>query len=127
MGLDRRIDPITRDYILDETTGQWETTRSAETKVYHQVTGDRDMWAGDHLAGSRFHELARGKSTLLTPAVIADILSECLEPLVDAGYITPPEIQAERPASDRAIASTTTTDLTTGEELDLVDLLPLDI
>jgi phage gp46-like protein len=126
-GLDLRIDPLTRDYIFDSSTGTWETTRSAETAVYHQIVGDYGAWVGDPEAGSRFFELARGKSTLKTPAVVADILAECLQPLVDDGRISEPVTNTERQAVDRVAAETTVIDLQTGEELDLVDLLPLDL
>jgi hypothetical protein len=126
-GLDRRIDPLTRDYIFDASTGTWELTRSAETALYHQVVGELENWAGDPDAGSRFYELARGKSTLRTPAVLRDILNECTAPLVAEGRIAVESIRAERQAVDRAAAETTVIDLETGEELDLVNLLPLDL
>lgn len=120
-GLDRSIDPLTRDYVEDGAGG-WETTRDASTAIWHQVQGRLGGWAGDPQAGSRFHTLARAKSSSRTPAVVADIARGALRPLVAAGLISEPDIIVERDRS-RIASETTVTDLQTGEQLDLTDLL----
>lgn len=121
-GKDRRIDPVTRDYIADDAGG-WEYTRTAATAIYHQVQGELDRWAGDPERGSRFYTLARAKSSLRTPQVVVDIARQALEPLVAEGRITEPEVEIERDR-DRIRMQVVVTDLSTGEELDLTELLP---
>lgn len=53
-GKDRKIDPVTRDYIKDDVGG-YETTTSIGTQVYHQLAGELDQWWGDSSAGSELH------------------------------------------------------------------------
>lgn len=121
-GLDRRIDPATRDYISDGSGG-YEKTRTAETAVYHQMRGNLGQWALDPDAGGRLYELARAKSGLRTPVIVADMLEELLKPLVREGLIGDPTIIVEREL-DRIADETTVVDLTSGEQLPLVSLIP---
>jgi len=121
-GTDRRIDPETGDYIADGSGG-YETTRSAETSVYHQIKGNLGQWAGDPAAGARFFELERASSTLLTPLVVRDMTEEALSPLVAAGLVAEPEIVTER-SIDRVAQESTITDLQSGEDMDLSAILP---
>jgi phage gp46-like protein len=125
-GKTRVLDPITRDYVLDEDRGAVQVVRDARTAIYHQIQTKLGQWWGDPDAGSRMFELERAKSLLRTPIVIQDIFSEALQPLVDDGRITDPEFETER-RIDRITTSVTTTDVQTGEELELTDLLPFQI
>lgn len=120
-GLDRVINPETGDYV-ETAEGQWETTRNAQTAIYHQIRTKRNGWAGDPDAGSDFHELDRGKSTLRTPVVIRDMTERALAPLVDEGRITEPDIDVERDGT-RAAQEATVTDLQSKEEIGLASIL----
>jgi len=124
-GLDRKLDPSTGDYVADDAGG-WETTRSAQNAIYHQIKGELDRWVGDPQAGSRFYTLARAKSSVRTPQVVVDIARQALARLVAVGRITAPEIETERDR-DRILQRIVTTDLETGEQLDLTDLLPFSV
>jgi|GEM_PF-6155013 len=124
MATDRRIDPRTGDYVSDGR-GNWQTTTTSETAVYHQLRGDKGRWWGDADAGSRFFELDRAKSALRTAVVVRDILQDALEPLVDAGRIASPQIAIER-ALDQLSANTSAFDLQSGAEIHLIRLLPFD-
>lgn len=123
--LSRTIDPITRDYIADTSTGGTETTRNALGAVYHQAKTKLAQWWGDPEAGSRFSDLDRAKSIMRTPIVVQDIWIELLTPLVDAGLITEPEFESER-IIDRVNTKVVVIDLASGLELDLTDLLPFE-
>jgi len=49
-GLDRLLDPATRDYQDDGLGGYVETT-TLEPQIYHQLTGRLNQWAADPDAG----------------------------------------------------------------------------
>ena len=51
-GLDRKINPLTRDYI-DDGAGSTETTRNASTAIWHQFNTVKDRWWGDAEADFR--------------------------------------------------------------------------
>lgn len=120
-GFNRTIDPQTRDYVSDGDGGT-KKSRTAETPIYYQVKTQLGQWWGDPAAGSRFFELERSKSSLRTPVVIRDIFSQCFAPLVADGRITEPELESER-RGDRIDTQIESIDLSTGETLDLVNLL----
>lgn len=125
-GIDRQIDPVTRDYIRDASTGEWATTRDSSTAVYHQIKGELAGWAGDELAGSRFHRLAQAKSSLQTPAVIEDMSRQAMKPLVDEGLVSEPQLETERDV-DQIAHSITVLDLQTEAEIDLTDIIPMNV
>ena len=125
-GRDRQIDPKTGDYIRDAATGSWKTTRDSSTAVYHQIKGNLGGWAGDELAGSRFHRLAQAKSSLQTPAVIEDMSRQAMAPLVEDGRITEPVLAQDRNV-DKIANSITVTDLQTESDLDLTALIPMNV
>lgn len=124
-GVTRVIDPNTRDYVADTARGTNQTTRNASTPLYHQFKTMLGQWWGDPTAGSRFHELRRAKSLLRTPVIIQDMANEAARPLVDAGQITELDFDSER-ITDRINTSMTATDIQSGEELELTDLLPFE-
>jgi phage gp46-like protein len=125
-GIDRILDPLTGDYVLDSSTGAWETTWSARTAVYHAILCHRGAWAADADFGSRLHTLARAKNTQRMRAVITDMITEALQPLIDAGRISEPVVLTERTV-ERIIVEATVTDLQTREEIDLTSLLPFTV
>ena len=123
--ISRTIDPVARDYVEDPAIGATTTTRNALGAIYHQVRTKLGQWWGDAEAGSRFFELERAKNVLRSPIVIQDVWTELLEPLIAAGLISEPEFESER-LVDRVNTKVVVTDLASGEELDLTDLLPFE-
>lgn len=123
--VDREINPTTRDYVEDPAIGATKTTRNQLTAIYHQAKTELDQWWGDPDAGGRLKDLSRSKSLVLTPIVIQDIWTELLQPLIDDGRITEPVFESVRKV-DRIDVELTVTDLQSGEELKLTDLLPFD-
>lgn len=122
-GRDLKIDPETGDYVSDGAGG-YETTTDASTAMYHQIRGNLGQWAGDPKAGSRLHEFDRAKSFVSrTEREIVDAIDQALKPLVDASLITAPEHVTER-TTDRVVTETTVRDRTTGQVIDLSDVLP---
>ena len=87
-GVDRILDPLTRDYVLVAADGSWSTTRSARTSVYHSILAYRGRWVDDAEFGSRLNELSRAKNTIRMRAVIADMITEALQMLIEAGRIS---------------------------------------
>lgn len=122
-GFDRILDPISKDYLVDTSNNSWQKTRTARTAIHHAILGYRGKWCGDSEYGSRLYELLQGKSTLRTPKVLEDIITEALQRLIDAGRISAPEIITER-TLDRTAIEVVVTDLHSGEELDITNLLP---
>ena len=122
-GLDRVIDPNTKDYVRDDATGSVLKTRNASTAMYHQLVGIKGQWWGDPDAASRLVELERAKSLLRTPQVIQDIITQALKGLIDEGRITGPVFEQTRDI-DRIDSGITVEDLQSGETLQLRDLLP---
>ena len=125
-GTDRVIDPSTRDYVLDETTNSYETSRSARSAVYHSIMGHLGEWAADPEYGSRINELLRSKNSFRTPAVIKDMVDEALHVLIEDARITAPEVVVERDVS-RVLIEVTVVDLQSGETIDITSLLPFTV
>lgn len=124
-GLDRLIDSATGDY-LDDGAGGTKTTRSAITKLHHQLKTPLGSWFGDPLAGSRLHELERSKNSVRSPRVIEDMVRECCLPLQEESAIGEVTFRAER-GIDAVEWEANAKDLQTGEDLDLSDLLPVNV
>lgn len=122
-GLDRVIDPLTKDYVSDGAGGR-QKTRDASTAIYHQFLTRLGKWIGDVDAGSRFFTLDRAKNPISSPLTIQDIATEALTPLVDAERITAPTFRSDR-SLERVITAIDVTDIQSGESLNLLNLLPL--
>jgi hypothetical protein len=56
MGLDRKLDPVTKDWI-DDGAGEFEQTTSLITAAQHQVLTPKGKWWGDNEAGCDLHGL----------------------------------------------------------------------
>lgn len=113
-GLDRVIDPITRDYV-DDDNGGFAETPTIETSVYHQAMGHLGQWAGDAAAGSRFYTLQRENADHATMLRAKDILREAYQPLVDAGLATELTVDTDRDALNRLVVKATARDAQFGE------------
>jgi hypothetical protein len=123
-GLDRRIDPITGDYVHDGD-GATETTRSALPQVYHQLRLGKRTWFGDPDAGIDRARYERRANSRRTELAYDDALKEALAPLVAEGSISRPQTRHQRESGGRLVHEATATDLQTGDQLDLTRLVPL--
>lgn len=81
---DLYIDPITRDYVLED--GRFQVDDDLTTQVYLCLETQRGTRIGDKDFGSRLHELTKNpqRSAEQAPALV----KEALQPLFDEGLIT---------------------------------------
>jgi phage gp46-like protein len=121
-GRDRKLNVLTGDYIADGN-GSYETTTTAETAIYHQMRGDKGKWWGDYNAGNRFFELARVKSIQnVSVNRLRDVISELLQPLIDANRVHGLIFRDER-KGDRIDIEATVIDSQSGEVVSLTEVL----
>lgn len=125
LGLDRRIDPVTRDYV-DDGAGGYEETTTLETAVIHQVLDEYGRDPGDPLAGSRIHELARGLNGERDRGAARNAVAVALQPLVTAGLARGLRIELEQRGT-RLLLQSSLTDVNAGGDVeDLGVVLPLE-
>jgi len=120
-GLDRQMDPVTKDYI-DDGAGGLKTTRTAATACHHQILGDLDAWVGDPEAGSAVTRIPR-KDTEGNALAMRDAVEGALRPLAAAAIVAGVEVRVERPAIGRRVIVASAQDIQAGE-LDLSPLVP---
>lgn len=114
MGLDRRIDPATGDYI-DDGAGGDEDTDSVETAAYHQIKTERGEWWADPDKGSDLHLVPRLSVTQALELLPAT-LESALQALVDAGLARSQrvEVAAHPTVPNRIIGITEIVDIQRG-------------
>jgi len=120
MAWDRYFDPVKRDYVIDKF-GQFQTTDNASTAVYHQILDRKGQWAGDPEAGSTLYQLPRISTQVIANAA-AQMIRDCLKPLIDARLIADSEVNAIR-NSDKSITVEGVARDLKGNDIDLTDLL----
>lgn len=119
---DRKIDPITKDYI-DDGAGGTEWTATSQTMVYHQVLGRVDEWVGDPEAGSRLHKLSK-KLTEHVLHEATDAVQDALRPLVELGVLGGVDVVVTRDQRGKLALAASSEDIQGGGELDVTPLLP---
>lgn len=112
-GRDRKLDPITGDYIPDGRGG-WQTTRTIQTAVHHQIHGERGRWAGDKDAGSEIHLLPK-KNTESTMQRGADVIREALAVFEADGRATDVQVAVDRDQRGRQAFRASIRDTQSGE------------
>lgn len=110
------------DYVSDGKGG-WLTTSSLETKIQHQVLGEREAWWGDAEAGSNLHLLARAGNTERTSRAAAEATRVALRALEREGLARDIKVQVTRDQAGRLVIRASVTDAQTGQEV-AADLLP---
>ena len=85
-GLDRRIDPVTKDWI-DDGAGGFEETDTVETAAYLQIRIHRDEYWADAGAGSDIH-LVPEMSITAALEFAPNTLRAALQALIDDGLAT---------------------------------------
>lgn len=83
-GYDRKLDPVTGDYI-DDGAGGWEYVDTIETEVIHAVKDRRNQWDGDPSAGSDIHTLETANLGERDRLLAKRIMEVALQPFVDDG------------------------------------------
>lgn len=88
---DLYIDPLTRDYVLED--GRFQVDEELSTAVYLCLETQRGTRIGDPDFGSRLHELRKNpqRSAEQAPALV----KEALQPLFDEGLVTDVTTSAE--------------------------------
>lgn len=92
--MNRRLDPATGDYILEDGAIQTEED-TLGTQVYFCLFTRRGAWPFDENFGSRLHELRARKSPTRAVADLPAMVKEALQPLVTDGRIGRIEVVAE--------------------------------
>lgn len=120
-GYDRRIDPVTRDYV-DDDAGGFETASAAESACYHQILGELNAWAGDPEAGSLLHTVER-KQNERTALAAKDAVESCLRPLIDGGLISDVVVRLDYDQRGQRVIRSYALDAE-GAQIDLGDVVP---
>ncbi len=84
---DRKLDPITHDYIPDGAGG-FETTETIETEMQHQILDRFAMWWGDPSAGSMLYMLAQANLGERDRLLAKRYSEVALQSIVDGGRAT---------------------------------------
>ncbi len=121
--LDRRINPLTGDYVMDGA--KYEYTSTIETGCYHQCKGQRNRWPGDPNAGSDLYLIPTKGLTRSTVVFAEDAIRRALQPFIDSGDATDLQIETEvEPTFGRLILQSSITDVQAGQ-LNLTDIAPV--
>lgn len=124
-GLDRRLDPVTRDYI-DDGAGGYAETRTIEPAVVHQTLDAYGEDPGDPQAGSRVRALLAGSNGPAQIPEARNAVAVGLQPLISAGLARDVAIRVERDGA-RLLIETDITDANAGTEPeDLHLVVPLE-
>lgn len=120
-GNDRRIDPVTRDYV-DDGAGGYAETQSLETAVVHQVLTEYGSDPGDELAGSTIHELPKRSNGIPTKAEARNAGAVAIQPLITAGFARNLRVVVEHDGT-RLLLETQITDANAGADAEDVDVV----
>lgn len=91
-GFDRKIDPLTGDYIADGEGG-YEESDTAETAAYHQITTERGSYFPQPDLGSDAYLLPTKNASSITALFAAESLRAALQKLADEGFIKDIEVE----------------------------------
>ena len=123
-GLDRVIDPITKDYV-ETATGNFEYTSTAQTAIYHQLNTWLGEWIGDPDAGLDRSAIPR-KNNQASLDRYRDAILQALRLLEVAGRVTNSQVSVTRNPSNinRADVDAVTTDIQNGNQIDVTPAAP---
>lgn len=118
-GEDRKLDPITRDYV-DAGDGSWAVITTAQTALHHQLLGELNAWAGDPEAGSELHLLVRkGKNDRITAQEAGDIVKRAFRPFLEEGRISNLKVELDQDPLGRFVLVITCRDVQAGGAVEL--------
>ncbi len=112
-GYDRKIDPLTGDYV-DAPGGAYAETFTIEPSVYHQMKTERNRWWGDPDAGSDLYLVKQQGTGVAGQRFAENALRAALQPFVDQGLAADIETEVEVTARGRVIAAASLTDIQQG-------------
>lgn len=100
MALDRKIDPVTLDYV-DGVNGKFEEVDVLENQIVVSVMVAIKDWEGDPAIGSRLREMERTTDTDVNRRRMRDLLLEALQWLVEDGSLASVDAEVEQYANGR--------------------------
>jgi phage gp46-like protein len=97
---DRRLDPVSADFVADDAGG-FESSDDIENQVAFSYSIPVGSWEGDPLLGHRFDELANARDIPEDRNRLRDLAKDAVKWLVDLGLITRVDVVVEqhRPGS----------------------------
>jgi phage gp46-like protein len=100
MSLDRKIDPVTLDYV-DAVNGKFEEVDVLENQIVVSVMVALKAWEGDPELGSRLGEMERTTDTDVNRRRMRDLLNEALAWLVQDGSLASVDAEVAQYANGR--------------------------
>lgn len=94
MSDDRRLDPVTEDFI-DDSAGGFEPCDVIENQIAFSYLIEYGSWEGDPTLGHKFKELARATNTVENRNRLRDLAKQAVQWLVDLGSLDSVEISDE--------------------------------
>lgn len=122
MPRERKIDPITRDYVRDGAGGYVYTTTSA-TKIFHQIVGRRGSWWANAAIGSDCHRIRERNLDRGGIVAAENSVRTALQLFIDRGLISDLRVEVEADARGRIALLVEARD-SQGEQIDLSGLAP---
>jgi phage gp46-like protein len=122
-GLDRLLDPVTRDYVPDGR-GSTQKTATAQTKLHHALLGDAEKWSLDADSGSTLWQFKRSNASEEVLGQVRAAQEAALRPLMRDQIIDQLEVEGVRDTTHRFLIESEARDVQTGEQLNLSPLMP---
>ena len=99
--MDAKIDPKTRDYVVDTATGALvrDPTNGLLNAAYLRLQTPLGSWFGDVTLGSRLHELAREKDVARVERLAQQYATSALKPLLTDGRAQTINVYTRRPGN----------------------------
>lgn len=101
-GRDRKLDPLTGDYIPDGAGG-WEMVDTIESEVMHRLRDRYDSFAGDPSHGSKLHLVTQGNLSNVDRLRAKGYAELALQPIVDGGRGANLKVEAKINSADKRI------------------------
>jgi phage gp46-like protein len=121
-GFDRKIDPISGDYV-DAPGGEYAETASIQPQIYHQLNTQRARWWGDFEAGCDLYLVKQRGLSQGTVVFAKDTTKTALQGFVEAGQARDLSVEAVGSELGRLSVEIAITDTSTGERLE--DIAPI--
>lgn len=113
-GRDRKLDPVTGDYLPDGKGGCLHVT-TIETEVLHQQRERFNRWWGDRFSGSRLWELQTGNLDPATLALAKRWAELAMQGFIDSGRARDLRVSVVKDGQ-RISISTSMTDVQNGAQ-----------
>ncbi len=123
-GYDRKIDPVTRDYVDNDDANGFELVSNISTSLYHDLQTELNSWWGDETAGSALFQVFRMGLNSETLAFARLSVKAVLEKYVRIGLATDPFVDVEAVPGGRFRLLARLTDVT-GAIINVAELVAL--